>query len=120
MNAILGLILFSISMIANAGDDISLNVSTSETTFIVTLAANPTTGYQWTVVKYDKKLLTLVSSIYQRAKTNLIGAGGQMLFTFSLKKGKKYPASTSMLFKYARSWEANSSKLQEVTVNFTP
>lgn len=118
MKIILGCLLLSLSIIANAGDDLSMNINSNETSFVVTLSANPTTGYQWSVVQFDKSLLTLSSSQYQRSQTNLIGSGGQMLFTFTLNKGKSYPSKTTMQFKYARSWEHNSGSVKNVTVNF--
>lgn len=119
MNRVLGFLLLGFSLIANAGTNLELNVDAKQSSFVVTLAANPTTGYNWSVLEFDKNLLTLTSSQYQKAKNKLIGAGGQMLFTFALNKGKSYPHSTSMTFKYARSWDANSATLQKVTVNFT-
>lgn len=120
MNILLGSVLLGFSIIANAGtgDDLTINVNSSQSSFVVQLAANPTTGYQWKVVKFDKGLLSLISSHYQKPQTNLMGAGGQMLFTFTLNKGKSYPTKTNMVFKYARSWEPDSSTLKNVTVNF--
>lgn len=66
----------------------------------------------------DKNLLKLTSSTFEKPKTNLIGAGGQMYFTFSLQKGKSYPVSTKIQFKYARSWEPGSGEMKNVTVHF--
>ncbi|CEK10981.1 protease inhibitor I42 family protein [Legionella hackeliae] len=99
-------------------DNMSLNVNPNQNQFVVTLPANPTTGYQWTVEKYDKSILKLLSSKYVSAQTKLIGAGGQMLFTFQLLKEKAYPQSTSMQFKYARPWEPETGSLKQVVVNF--
>lgn len=118
MNLIFGVLLLGFSIIANAGDGLTMNVNSSDTSFVVKLDSNPTTGYQWKVVHFDKNLLTLTSSEYQMPKTQLIGAGGQMFFAFTLNKGKKYPASTKMVFKYQRSWEPNSGMVKNVTVNF--
>ncbi len=118
MNKLLGCILLCLSVSANAGDDISINVNKDQANFVVTLPANPTTGYQWSVVSFDKDLLTLQGSKYQSPQTKLIGAGGQMVFTFALNKGKTYPDKTNMQFNYARSWEPNSGSKQNVIVNF--
>lgn len=116
---ILSAVLFwGFSIMANASDNLSINVTSSQPSFIVSLAANPTTGYQWSAVKFDKDLLTLTSSKYQKPNTKLIGAGGQMLFTFTLNKGKTYPKETNMVFKYARSWEPESGTVKNITVNF--
>lgn len=119
MKIFLSCILLGLSMIANADDTLSMNVNPEESSFVVKLAANPTTGFQWSVVKYDKNLLTLSSSQYQKPQTNLIGAGGQMMFTFTLNKGKSRPDKTNLVFKYARSWEPNTATTKNVTVDFT-
>lgn len=111
--------IFSFMTFANA-DELSINASTGETSFEVVLAANPTTGYQWSLVQYDQSLLTLSTSYYKKPDTNLIGAGGQMVFGFTLKKGQTYPASSSMVFKYARSWDPGSATIKNVTVHFLP
>lgn len=118
MNAFLGFLLLGFSMMTYAGDDLSINVHVKDPSFIITLPANPTTGYQWSVVHFDKNLLVLSSSKFAKPKTNLIGAGGQMHFVFTLKKSKHYPASTQIKFKYARAWELKSAIVKNVTVNF--
>ena len=105
-------------MMAYADDKLTLNVNLNDPRFEVTLPANPTTGFQWSVVSYDKDLLTLSKSNYERPKTNLIGAGGQMHFMFTLQKGKNYPKSTEIVFKYFRPWETKSATVRNVTVNF--
>ncbi|HAT1797296.1 TPA: protease inhibitor I42 family protein [Legionella pneumophila] len=118
MKKLLSGLLMGFSILACANNDVVINVSSKDPSFIVSLAANPTTGYQWSVVKFDKNLLTLSNSIYEKPKTNLIGAGGKMLFIFNLNKGKTYPAQTKMVFKYARSWEPESGTIKNVTINF--
>ena len=119
MRTMLSSVLFlGFSLLAHASDDSSLSVNAAKNSFVVKLGANPTTGYQWEVVEFDKNLLTLTSSQFQKPQSKLMGAGGQMLFTFSLNKGKKYPGETSMVFKYARSWEPESGILKKVNVKF--
>lgn len=118
MNIILGCILLGISFMANAEEDFSMDVANNVTRFEVTLAANPTTGFQWTLVEYDKNLLTFTDSKFERPDTKLIGSAGAMVFVFTLNKGKTYPKMTKILFKYARSWEKDTGKEQTVIVNF--
>ena len=113
-----GCILLISAMSTYAVEVTILNVSVKKIDFEVNLAANPTTGYQWSVLQYDKKLLKLTSSTFERSKTNRIGAGGEMHFVFSLQKGKIYPASTEMKFQYARSWEQGTGVMKTVKVNF--
>ncbi len=103
---------------ATTDKELQLDVPNKQQTFVVTLPANATTGYQWSVVTFDNALLTLDKSNYLAPNTKLIGAGGQMQYTFSLNKGKQYSAQTSMLFKYARAWEPDSAMLKKVTIRF--
>lgn len=119
MKNFLTAILLGMVMTVHAQDPISIDVNKAKSSFVVTLDANPTTGYQWTVVDYDKELLQLTSSTYRRPDTKLIGAGGKMLYTFTLCKGKKYPDQTAITFLYARSWEKKESgTLQKVIIHF--
>lgn len=112
-----GFFSFYLSILAYAHEPLSLQVSSKQTSFTISLAANPTTGYQWSVIGFDKEILSVTSSVYQRPNTHLIGAGGAMLFTFSLNKGKTYPKTMNILFQYARPWEKNKAgMLQSVRV----
>lgn len=119
MKILLGsLLLFFIGLGNAGGDSMSVNIDPNQTQFTITLPANPTTGYQWTVKKYDKSFLQLVASHYISPQTNLMGAGGQMQFKFELVEGETYPKNTTMQFKYARPWEPENGTLKNVTVNF--
>ena len=101
-----------------AADSLILTVDPSSPTFVVKLAANPTTGYQWSVATFDKKIFKMTGSHYAAPRTTLIGAGGEMIFTFALTKGQAYPKSTRMSFTYARPWQPKSESLKQVTINF--
>lgn len=118
MKIVFGCLLLGSSMMVYANENLTLDVLTNSSSFEVMLPANPTTGFQWSVVRFDKNLLILSKSSYERPKTNLIGAGGQMHFIFTLQKKQGYPASTEIVFKYARSWEPASATVKNVTVNF--
>lgn len=95
-----------------------MQVNVNNPNFVVTLPSNPTTGFQWQVVNFDKNLLILSNSTYENPKTKLIGAGGQMHFTFALQKGKSYPESTVIVLKYARPWEPETATVKKIKVNF--
>ncbi|KGP62862.1 hypothetical protein EP47_05185 [Legionella norrlandica] len=118
MKILLGCFMLAFSVLAQAGDDVTMKVSSKDPSFVVSLAANPTTGYQWSIVTFDENLLTLSNSVYEKPQTNLIGAGGKMLFIFNLNKGKTYPKQTKMTFKYARAWEPASGTTKKVIINF--
>ena len=118
MRLVFGSLLFLCSLCGHAADALILNVDSCSPEFLVSLPSNPTTGYQWTVKAYDKKIMRMADSHFVAPQTKLIGAGGKMIFTFALIKGQSLPHSTSLSFTYARSWEAKSGTLKHVTVNF--
>ena len=119
MRALLAGLLLICCCWVNAANTISIKAVTSAKEFQISLSANPTTGYQWSVKEYDKTLFKLKSSYYQRPQSKLIGAGGKMVYTFALRKRQHYPQQTKMLFSYARAWEPNSVSSQKVIVNFS-
>jgi inhibitor of cysteine peptidase len=119
MKSLIGYSMLALSALAHANDPLSVNVNKKESSFVINLPANPTTGYQWSVATFDKDLLTLSSGMYQKPDTQLIGAGGHMLYTFTLNAGKIYPKNTKIVFKYARPWEKkDAGSIQKVIVNF--
>lgn len=111
------LVLF-LSLNSYAGKDISMQVNKNQPSFVVSLDANPTTGFQWSVQQFDQSFLTLSQSKYQKSQTHLIGAGGKMQFTFTLNKGKSYPDNTKITFQYARAWEKEGGMVKTVTIHF--
>lgn len=118
MRGLLSFLLLICSLIAHGMDNSSLDVDASTNCFVVRLDANPTTGYQWSVLQYDKERFTLSRADYQKPQTNLIGAGGVMQFRFCLNQGKTYPKKTQMLFQYARSWDPKSATLKSLMLHF--
>ena len=119
MKTLLSGLLLLCSLGSNAADVQTMKVDAGKPSFVIMLAANPTTGYQWTVKKYDTTVFKLTNSLYIAPQTNLVGAGGQMQYTFELNKGQIYPKTAKFLFNYARSWEPSSGSVKQVTVNFT-
>jgi inhibitor of cysteine peptidase len=100
------------SMVAQAEDAKPIAVKVGQE-FKIALKANATTGYQWVIAKGpDTNLVKLAHCIYKRPESRLIGAGGEMVWTFqALAKGK-----TEIGLIYARSWEKNVKPAQ--TTNF--
>lgn len=101
-----------------AEDVVTISVAPGETSFTVSLPSNPTTGYDWTVTRYDAQLLKLVTTKYTPEKTNMVGSGGTMVFNFERVSGVAIPQTTAMEFRYARSWEKDSGTLQKVVIIF--
>lgn len=106
------------SWLVHASGAMTVHVSRADSSFVIKLPANPTTGYRWAVTRFDKTLLDLTAQQYVAPKTRMMGAGGNALFTFQVRPGETYPKSTTMLFSYARSWEPSSAAVTKVTVQF--
>ena len=81
--------------------------------FKITLQCNPTTGYQWVLAKApDEKLVKLLGSEYKRLDSKLMGAGGDMVWTFkALAEGK-----AEIRLDYIRPWERGVKPVE--TTNF--
>lgn len=103
---------------AYAGKSMGVTASCSEGAFVITLPANPTTGYQWAVPQFDSTKFKLKSQRYVAPKTRLMGAGGVTLFNFQVLNAKSCPKSTLMVFTYARSWDPKSATHTTVNVKF--
>lgn len=72
---------------------------------IITLDANPSTGYDWGVVKYKKDLLALEEDVYVPPENARIGQGGQHRFVFRALK----PGSSLLELAYYRPWEGSEN-----------
>lgn len=80
--------------------------------FVITLAGNATTGYEWQIASpIDKSLIDLVSSGYTPDNTGRVGSGGKAVWTFkALRAGQ-----ARISFKYIRPWEKDTPPVGEVT-----
>lgn len=118
MRLLLGRLCYSGLFLANIANGAVIRVSADQSQFVVKLASNPTTGYQWSVIDYNKHCMSLKESHYLAPKRQLIGAGGQMIFTFNNLHGPKACASTTISFNYARPWESKSGSVKNIIVQF--
>jgi len=66
----------------------------------ITLDSNPTTGYIWTV-DFDYHFLMGGNESYRKSRPELIGSGGQQIFTFTPIQ----PGKTIISAVYKRPWE---------------
>lgn len=107
-----------VSSVQAADKQMTINVKAKDSAFEVTLPANPTTGYQWTLQKYDKTLVKAGDEHFLVPQSGLMGASGFSVFNFQVKSGVQRPASTTLVFRYARSWEPGSARTETVTVRF--
>ena len=113
------LILFSLSACSGGTQTLtaedsgkSVQIKTGET-FTITLESNPTTGYQWTVLDVDEKILSQVGDAeYQSKGTVMPGSGGEETFTFkALASGK-----TELLLGYERPWEEDVDPVESFII----
>jgi inhibitor of cysteine peptidase len=87
--------------------------------FEVKLAANPTTGFQWTLEHYDATHVSYLKDVYVASDTTRVGVPGEHVFYFKQKNLTSAPESTVLRFRHARSWEPNTGACTEVTINFS-
>ncbi|HLB56979.1 MAG TPA: protease inhibitor I42 family protein [Coxiellaceae bacterium] len=59
----------------------------NQKTFTITLPANPSTGFSWTLAKYDQRIMNPVAHKYFAPNNKkLMGAPGYVVWTFRVKK----------------------------------
>lgn len=85
-------------------DQRKITVTEKDPAFSLKLKSNATTGYSWSVLKLDKKVVKVVSHKYVRPDSRLIGAGGYEVWNFKVLPGVKGKA-TVIEMRYARPWE---------------
>jgi inhibitor of cysteine peptidase len=90
-------------------DKINVSVKSSDPIFTIQLKSNPSTGYSWSLKKYDAKLVVLVKHTYKRPNTKLIGAPGYEVWTFRMTRAAfAKPQQTTIRFVYARPWKGGA------------
>ncbi|MCH9755827.1 MAG: protease inhibitor I42 family protein [Gammaproteobacteria bacterium] len=87
--------------------------------FEIRLPANPTTGFQWTLERYDKERFDKVKDKYFVSDSTRMGSPGEHVFYFKQKEGVSCPELAVFCFRHARSWESDSGSCTEVTVHFS-
>lgn len=84
----------------------------------VRLAANPSTGYQWVLVKYDANLMETPASQYVPSHPGVPGASGYTEWRFTIKAAAfAVPQKTSVILEYKRPWEKSAVKQQMIEIN---
>ena len=74
----------------------------------ITLAANPTTGYQWEVASGDSAVLKQVGEPVYTADSAALGSGGTMTFHFVALA----PGQTTLKLVYHRPFEKDTPPVQ--------
>ena len=80
---------------------------------VASLPSNPTTGYQWQLMKpLAERTVKLVSHVYLAPQTVLVGAGGQEIWIFRTTG----PGETEIALGYIRSWEKGVPPVNSRTI----
>jgi inhibitor of cysteine peptidase len=120
---LIGITLLTVTACVSAANEVSLDESSSgqqieiasNGVFTVTLESNQTTGYSWELKEIgDTSILQKTSNEYIAPDTNLVGAGGQEVWTFkALKAGE-----TTLTMEYSQPWEGGdkANKTFSITV----
>jgi inhibitor of cysteine peptidase len=92
------------------GADSDLTIGSA---LIVKLPANPSTGYNWTVVGEPSPLKLQKSSFHKSAtRGNSVGASGTSVFHFTASSA----GMATLTLVYRRSWEYNIAPIKTFTV----
>lgn len=104
-----------ISAIACAAEIIQVKPSSPEVS--IKLLANPSTGYQWVLIKYDQTLMEKPIDRYLPPDTQLIGTPGYTVWQFKFKSSAfTARQKTQVILEYKRPWE--KTKGQEKVISF--
>ena len=124
--ALLAAILLSVVMVAQAADNKptaqnftdpnkAIILKPDQTTFMLKLKSNPTTGYSYFLLHYDSNIITPVSRTYHAPEKSMPGAGGYEEWEFKAKpEAFTVPRATVITLVYAKPWEVQNP----TSVNF--
>jgi inhibitor of cysteine peptidase len=70
----------------------------------ITLPENASTGYRWTIDRYDEDIVEALGS-EPRYQSSAVGSGGEIAFTFKAKKA----GTGEIALKHWRHWEGDRS-----------
>ena len=82
---------------------------------IVLTAAIGSTGYSWSA-QFDKALLKLKKSWYEKPESKLLGASGKQVFVFVPLK----PGNTKIEMRLKRPWESSALKAKVYQISILP
>jgi len=91
------------------GQTITVNAGA---TFEVSLAGNPTTGYNWYAANLDETILSQSGEADFKADSSAIGAGGIITNSFKAEA----TGTTTLTLEYKRAWETDVEPIQLFTI----
>lgn len=77
-------------------------------TLVITLASNPTTGYQWEVIELDESILRQMGEAEFQSESDLPGSGGVEIFRFQAVSA----GQAALELVYHRPWEEDEEPLE--------
>jgi len=81
-------------------------------TLEIVLDANPTTGYQWKALPWDKDVIEQIDKPVYKSRSEAIGSGGELTFYFkALTTGQ-----TPLKFIYFRAFEKDVPPIKSLKV----
>lgn len=86
----------------NNGNDVHLTVGD---TVVVTLDANPTTGFNWEIEALNPLMMEQIGAAQFHSNSQMIGAAGKTIFTFKASS----PGTCDLSLVYRRPWERNAT-----------
>lgn len=93
--------------------DKEIKVTVSSPVVRVRLISNPSTGYQWYLIKYNSMLMLAPRSYYIPAKSGMVGAPGYTVWRFQFKKSAfVHQQKTQVILEYKRPWEKIEGRRQ--------
>ncbi len=80
--------------------------------FAIVVASNRTTGFSWQIAQpINEKIVKLVGTEYVPSESDLDGAGGKEVWTFTAVTA----GQTTISLKYVRPWEKGKTPQREAT-----
>ena len=92
-------------------------VQPGQTTIHLPIKTNRTTGYKWYLESYDSNFIHPVSSSYEAASSNLIGAPGVTNWKFKvLETAFCVPTVTKITLRHARTWDKDHGEKKVIWI----
>lgn len=102
------------SFISVAGENM-ITLKQAQSLFSITVDANPTTGYSWSIKEMDKDNFRLLKKQYTAVNQGLIGSGGKTEFKFKVVN-KAFKGKSQIVLVYSRPWDPKSGTSKIFTI----
>lgn len=94
-----------------------ITISKAEDTFVISLKANPTTGYIWFLKNANNGWIKIKSHQYKAPKDSKVGAPGTDVWTFKVDDNAfDAPQIAELVFIYTKPWDLKTQTQKVFTV----